>query len=113
MEQNLKSPKQIHFEGGPRYTLIIPFDPIMKNPKSLVYMLKSAVDKAEKEIKERYCVEQALSLIKILREAINHVKCSVNEKTLAIFVSTTTQEIYYFTPTKMLQCPAVTFAKRL
>ncbi len=111
MKLKLHSNKQIDFEQGPRFSLIIPFNPKMKNPKLLFNMLKSAGNKAEKEIKEKYSAEQALSLIKVLRCAIKEVKCSLNEKTLAIFVSRFAKNIYYFTPTKLLAMPSVLVSK--
>ena len=92
---------------GPRYSILIPFCPSMGNLKLLFNLLKTAVDKAEKEILIRYSKEQGFPLIKGLRELIKGIKPVRNEKTLAIFVSEFSKKIYYFTPTKRDYMPTV------
>ena len=58
MEQNIHSGKKNDLEG-PHFSLLIPFSPVMLNPKLLFNLLKSAGDKAEKEISIKYSKEQA------------------------------------------------------
>ena len=106
MEQKKHSKKQMDFEGGPRFSLIIPFSPLMNSAKNLFEILKNAGDEAEEEINIKYSREQALPLIKMLRGAISDVKCNANEKTLAIFVTGVAKDIYYFTPTETLAMPS-------
>lgn len=106
MEKNINSEKKIELEGA-HFSIIIPFSPAMVNPKLLFNLLKSAVDKAEKEIGVKYSIEQGRPLIKGLRDLIKEVKSIPREKTLAIFVSRFTKNIFYFTPTKRLNIPPV------
>lgn len=110
MEQNNQSGKKIDLVG-PRFSLVIPFSPAMNNPKLLFNLLKSAVDKAEKEISLKYSKEKAFPLIKGLRDSIKGIKRIPKEKTLAIFVSGFTKNIYYFTATKTPKMPPVLVLK--
>lgn len=105
MEQNNQS-KKIDLVG-PRFSLIIPFSPAMHNPKLLFNILKSAVDKAEKEISIKYSKEKGFPLKKGLRDAIKQIKRIPKDKTLAIFVSGFEKNIYYFTATKTLDMPPI------
>ena len=107
MEQNSHSKKQIDFEGGPRFSLIIPFCPLMNCAKNLFEILKATGDKAEKEINVKYSRDHAVPLIKMLRGAILDVKCNTNEKTWAIFVTSSAKDIDYFTPTETLVMPSL------
>src|SRR5665213_1116068 len=93
----------------PHVSLIIPFNPEMTKPKGLINLLALAVDKMEYELKIKYPIEQSVPLIKRLRDTIQEVKSSTNEKTLAIFVSLLAKKICYFTPSnpKKAYMPAV------
>ena len=70
----------------------------MTEPKGLVKLLVSAADKMECELMIKYPKEQSVLLVKRLRDVIQDVKCSTDEKTLAIFVSLIAKRISYFTP---------------
>ena len=108
MKPNINSDeKQIDYEGLPHVSLIMPFSRAMENPKELFKQLTSAVDNAEKELMIKYPKEQAIPLIKTLRDTIRDVKCSSHEKTLAIFVSLFSKKVYYFTPSKIDCMPPV------
>ena len=106
MEKKIFSKQKIDLVG-PHFSIIIPFSPVMVNSKLLFNLLKTAVDKAEREIKVKYTIEESLPLVKGLRELIKDVKDIPKEKTLAMFVSSFEQNIYYFTATKKLYVPPV------
>ena len=92
---------------GPHYTLMIPFDPAMNNPKLLLNLLKSAGDKAEKEIILKYSKEKGAFLIQRLREVLKEIKRVPQEKTIAVFISHFAKNVYYFTPTTRLSMPSI------
>ncbi len=106
MTQKPKSLKQIDFEGGPRFTLIITYSPSMNNRKLLSNLLETATVEAESKIKGKYSENYALPLIKKFRELIKNIRTVPKDKTLAIFVSCTTKNVYLFTPTKVLPMPS-------
>jgi hypothetical protein len=106
MNQNLKNnEKLISMEDVPRVSLIIPFEPGMSHPQGLLKILSSAAEKAEIDLMKKYSKEQAMPLINGLREVIQDIQCSPNEKTLAILVSQFGKKVYYFTPTKNNHMP--------
>lgn len=110
MKQNIHSGKHISTEG-PRFSLIIPFSAEMAHPKSLFNLLKSAGDKGEIEISLKYSKEQAFHLIKGLREVIMGIKNVPYNKTLAILISRFTKNFYFFTPTKSLVMPSLSYSR--
>ena len=89
----------------PHISLIIPFEPAMAHPRSLLKILSAAAEKTETDLLKKYSKEEALPLINVLREVIQDIKCSPNEKTLAIMISQFGRKIYYFTPTKNNHLP--------
>ena len=75
--------------------------------KLLLKLLTSAFAKAEKEINIKYAKENADFLIKRLRAVIKDVNSVPHGKTLAIFISKFAENVYFFTPTRMLPMPSV------
>jgi hypothetical protein len=63
------------------------------------------MEKTEADLLKKYSKEEAVPLIDVLREVIQDIKCSPNEKTLAIMISPFGRKIYYFTPTKNNDLP--------
>jgi len=102
--------KPTHYPGMPNeanpfpmISLVIPFEAKMHKQDGLFNLLTSAADKAEKELTSKYDEERVRPLIIKLRHLIAGISCSKDEKSLCILVSTTTEKLYYFTPTKILQ----------
>ena len=89
----------------PHISLIIPFEPAMAHPRSLSKILSETMEKTEADLLKKYSKEEAVPLIDVLREVIQDIKCSPNEKTLAIMISPFGRKIYYFTPTKNNDLP--------
>lgn len=111
MKKNKITQKDTEMEGQPRFSLIIPFSPAMRNPKLLLSLLNSAAERAEKDILVKYPKDQASPLINKLRDAIQEVESVPDEKTLAIFVSLSSKKIYYFSPTEREYMPPVLVQK--
>jgi hypothetical protein len=85
-------------ENVPRISLIIPFDPKMKNQSGLFNLLTAAADKTEKELMVKYSKEEIIPVIEKLRHLIKSIVCTPHEKSLGIFVSPLMEKVYYFTP---------------
>ena len=101
MKKNLPfNGKLADSENTPRVSLIIPFCPEMTKPAELAKLLASETEKAEQTLMKKYTEEEAVPVIKKLRLLTKKVKCSKDEKTLAIFVSPFAEKIYYFTPSQ-------------
>jgi hypothetical protein len=89
----------------PHISLIIPFEPAMAHPRTLLKIMSAAAEKNEIDLLKKYSEEEAMPLINVLREVIQDIKCSPNEKTLAIMISPFGRKIYYFIPTKNNHLP--------
>ena len=89
-------------EGFPRVSIIIPYESKMDIQRTLTDMLKTAADKVEKELYTKYTEERLMPVMKKLRHFIAGIRCRKNKKSLCILVSTVTEKVYYFTPTKEL-----------
>lgn len=110
MQQNIHSGKKNDLVG-PRFSLLIPYTAEMAQPKLLSNLLKSAGGKGEKEISIKYSKEQGFPLIQGLREVIRGIKHVPYNKTLAIFISRFTKNVYFFTPTKSLAMPSLRYVR--
>ena len=86
------------FKNLPHVSLIIPFCSEMTKETTLAKLLASAVDEAIQNLLRKHPEEKARPVINNLRHLVKNVKCSKDEKTLAIFVTPFAQKIYYFTP---------------
>ena len=82
----------------PHVSLIIPFRVEMAKQPGLLKFLAFSADIAEKDLLNKYSKEEIIPVMKKLRHLIQDVKCSKNEKTLALFVSASSEMICYFTP---------------
>jgi hypothetical protein len=80
----------------PQISLIIPFESKMNKKSELDYMLTTAADKIEKELKESYPEEKAMPVIKKLRTLIKGFNYTEHRKSIAIFISPVTEKVYYF-----------------
>lgn len=107
MEKKKHSKKLIDLKQIPHYSLLVPFSPLMIKPKRLINLLQTAGDKAERELKAKYSLKQAIPLIKDVRDLIRKVKCIPADKTLLIQVSSFAKKIYYFNTTKRLTRPSL------
>ncbi|MEO8821261.1 MAG: hypothetical protein ABI374_10495 [Ginsengibacter sp.] len=70
---------------------------MIKQP-GLLRLLVISADKAEQDLMKNYSKEETTTVMEKLRHLIQNIKCSKDEKTLAIFVSPSSEKIYYYTP---------------
>ena len=79
----------------PCITLIMPFEPKMSLKKDLVYQLKIASEKIESEILGNYHREEALPVMKKLRQVIKDLNYHTHKISIAIFISPLIEKVYY------------------
>lgn len=84
----------------PRITLIISDDFRRKKKKELNNCLANEANKIEKDLLKKYSREKAAPIMKKLRSLIEENFSGSNGKTIGIFVSPCSEELYYFTATK-------------
>ena len=85
----------------PRISLIVPFDPKMRNQTGLFNLLTAAADKTESELLVNYPEEKVKPVINKLRCLVKSMAGVPREKSIGIFVSPLAEKVYYFTPTSL------------
>jgi len=86
----LEAPKYL-----PCISLIMPFEPKMNLKVELAHKLKIAADKIENELLDNYTEARAMPVIKKLREVLKDLNYNTHKKSIAIFVSSVIQKVYY------------------
>jgi hypothetical protein len=88
-------------QAKPRITVIIPYKWKMKNKTYLDSLLRLKADETEKELLNDYPRETVLPLVNKLRNIIKSVRCPGEGKTIAIFISPSSEKVYYFSPSHL------------
>ncbi|MBS1669063.1 MAG: hypothetical protein JST58_16930 [Bacteroidetes bacterium] len=83
----------VHF--NPELSLIIPFEPKMSKKAEMEYALKIALDKVERQLRERYSNEMGDLVIHKLRNIIKNLNYHTHKKSIAIYVSPVFEKILY------------------
>lgn len=86
----LEAPKYL-----PCISLIMPFEPKMSLKIEVAHKLKIAADKIENELLDNYTEAKAMPVIKKLREVLKGLNYNTHKKSIAIFVSSVIQKVYY------------------
>jgi hypothetical protein len=89
-------------QAKPRITVIIPYKRKMKNKTYLDSLLRLKADETEKELLNDYPRETVLPLVNKLRNIIKTVRCPGQGKTVAIFISPSSEMVYYFSPSHLV-----------
>jgi hypothetical protein len=74
----------------------MPFETKMSQKTELACRLNTAADKIEKEVLAKYSKEQAMPVVKKLRQVIKDMNYSIHKQSIAIFVSPLVEKVYYF-----------------
>lgn len=85
----------------PQISLILRYELKMKNKPDLFNLLMMRADRAEKELLNNFPKEKVEPVIQKLRKVIKEVDCPPNGKNIAIFISPSTEKVYYFTPSHL------------
>jgi Bacterial archaeo-eukaryotic release factor family 3 len=79
----------------PAVSVIMPFEPKMMQKDALVHSLKSAVDKAERELKDNYNSELTSLVIHKLRRILGELNFGTHKRSIAIYVSPVFEKVLY------------------
>ena len=79
----------------PCISLLLPFEPTMNLKVGLVDKLKKATDKIAKKLFADYPEDEAVSVLEKLRHVIRELNYNTHKKSIAIFVSSLFEKVYY------------------
>jgi hypothetical protein len=88
-------------QANPCITLIIPYESKLKNKTHLDSLLRLKADETEKELLNCYPMETVSPLVSKLRNMLKTVHCAGQGKTIGIFVSPSSEKVYYFSPSHL------------
>ena len=93
----------------PRITLIVSYSSRRKSQAELSKLLSLEADKIEKDLVKNYCSEKTIPIIKRLRHLIEGISLKDDGKSIGIFISPCSENVYYFkaTETSELYTPSV------
>jgi hypothetical protein len=83
----------VHYR--PAVSVIVPFEPKMSLKSELLHALKTAADKAERELLETYPGEMAVLMMRKLRAIISNLNFNTHKKSIAIYVSPVFEKVLY------------------
>ena len=86
----------------PLISLVFPFELNMHKQLSLTKMLTLSADDVEKKLGVKYPQEMVGPVIKNLRHLIEGIQCRKEDMSMCILVSALSENVYYFSPTKLL-----------
>jgi hypothetical protein len=97
MEKILSVEEKKIFQGTtpPAVSILLPFEPKMSIKHELEYKLKIATGKVEKELVQNYPHEKAAVVVTKLQRIIDHLDFNTHKKSIAIFVSSEIEKIFY------------------
>ena len=79
----------------PAVSIIMPFRPVVTRKNELEYSLRSIMGKIEQELVTHYPTEKAVPVIIKLKSLIRHLNFNAHTKSIAIFVSSVAEKVYY------------------
>lgn len=84
---------------APRYlpsvSIILPFEPKMSTKPELEYLLKRAIEKAEKDLKTNYPADVTATIMQKIRAQVRELDFSTYKKSIALFVSPVFERVFY------------------
>jgi Bacterial archaeo-eukaryotic release factor family 3 len=83
----------VHYH--PSVSVIVPFEPQMSLKTELTHILKTAADKAERELKINYPTEMGVLVMQKLRGIIKNLNYDTSKKSIAIYVSPVFEKVLY------------------
>ncbi|HYK43605.1 MAG TPA: hypothetical protein VEV83_00450 [Parafilimonas sp.] len=82
-------------QDAPAVSIIMPFEPMMVPKAELELRLKHAAETAEAGLLANYSFERTMPVIVKLRLLLLHLNYNSNKKSIVIFVSPFTEQVYY------------------
>jgi len=90
------------YQNFPHVSIIIPFDPKMKNKPHLEEVLNSYVLQTEKDLLGKYDPEMVIPLIRKLKLLITKID-DPGHKSIALFLSKSKEKLIYFNQSDFLE----------
>ena len=91
-----------NYQNFPHISIIIPFNPKIKNKSHLEEVLKSYVLQTEKDLLRKYDPEMVIPLIHKLKLLIAKID-DPGHKSIALFISKSTEKLVYFNESNFLE----------
>lgn len=82
-------------KSQPCISVIMPFNPKMIAKQELAALLNNAYNQVQEELYKRYTAKTAGDLLNKLQQAINNLDYTTHKKSIALYVSTAVQQVYY------------------
>ena len=83
----------VHFR--PAVSIILPFEPKMNLKSELSHLLKTTVDRVERELTGNYPADTSMLVMQKLRRIIRELNLNTHKKSIAIYVSPVFEKILY------------------
>ncbi len=83
----------VHYR--PAVSVIVPFEPKMTAKADLMHHLKIALDKVEREVREKFPGELSTIVLEKLRSIIKNLNFNTHKKSVAIYVSPVFEKVLY------------------
>lgn len=90
------------YQNFPHVSIIIPFDPKMRNKSELEEVLNSYVLKTEKDLLRNYDAEMVNPVIQKLKKLIAKID-DTGHKSIALFISKSSEKLIYFNQSDFLE----------
>lgn len=81
--------------NAPHISLVIPFEPKMKNKMQLQKVLTGYATQTEKDLLRKYGADEVRNVMKKLKSVISKIDDPA-DKSIAIFISRGTEKVIYF-----------------
>lgn len=102
----MKNPKcceeMADYDNLPHVSLVIPFEPKMNNKSYLEKILTAQIAETEKSLLSKYESKKVMPVLKKLKALLPKIDHST-EKSIAIFVSSSTEKVIYFNHSDYLE----------
>jgi hypothetical protein len=85
----------ISHRESPAISLILPYEPKMSSSSELEYKIKSMLSAVKENLEEDYDQDEVSEMMLKLHNIINHLNNLTHKKSLAIFVSPSTEKVFY------------------
>lgn len=90
------------YQSSPHVSLLIPFEPKMKNKLHLEKILSDYAAQTERDLLKKYECEKVVVVMDKLRSLIEEID-DTTHKDIAIFVNSSTKKVIYFNHSDYLQ----------
>lgn len=95
MKNPICCPEMAEYLNAPHVSLVVPFEPKMKNKIELQKVLACYAAQTEKDLLRKYEPQEVRNVMKKLKSVISKIDDPA-DKSIAIFISRGTEKVIYF-----------------